>query len=242
LPEQGENVYWGLGLTNVVETGHNEGIVYFVRNNRSTDGSGSGIVGSGVAHISVNPRRTGNNMVTCTRPDAQFWGRDEPWFADHGAIAAQDGYIYAYGGQTNTFNVWLARVPHAQPKRLAMYEYWNGTAFTKQRLHNPTAAQSVMVAAQGSIMYSPLYKQYLYFKPGCPGDSCILLSSSVRPEGPWSQGVAIWGTGDSPQHYPMYAPVVQPKWSSEDGKQIVLWYTGFGNHLQAINITLAEPV
>ena len=201
----------GTGVDDVVEIGHNEGIVYFVRNNRSTDGTGSGIVGSGIAHVTVNPRRT-SNMVTCTRPDAQWWGADEPWFADHGAIAAQDGYLYAYCGQTNTFNVWLARVPMAHPKRLALYAYWNGTAFSETRLHNPNAAQAVMVAAQGSIMYSSLYKQYLYFMPGCPGDSCILLSSSVRPEGPWSQGVAIWGTGDNPRHYPCMR-----RWCSRSG-------------------------
>ena len=242
LKEAGETAAWGLGLTNVIETGENVGIVFFLRNNRTR--TGTGIVGGGVARVTVNPHNSSD--VTCTRssePDqVQFWSRNEPYFGDHGAILAADGYIYAYGGAHGLNNsLFLTRVPRTQAQQSDAYEYWNGTAFTMQRLYNPTPLQAVFSSGQGSIVYSKLYQQYLYFKPACPGATCINVQSSERPEGPWTKGRTIWGSAQNPDHLQMYAPVVQTKWSNDDGSSLMLMYTGrkkgVGNILQGINLT-----
>lgn len=242
VKEAGETAVWGLGLTNVIETGENEGIVFFLRNNRTRNGTG--IVGGGVARVAVNPNNSSD--VTCTRsaaPDqVQFWRHNEPYYGDHGAVLAEDGYIYAYGGAHGVNNsLFLARVPQKQAQQLNAYEYWNGTAFTSQRLYDPTPSQAVFSSGQGSIVYSKLYQRYLYFKPACPGATCINVQTSVRPEGPWSEGKTVWGSGQSPDHLQMYAPVVQTKWTADDGTSLMLMYTGrktgVGNILQGINIT-----
>jgi len=231
---------WGLGLTNVVDTGKNRGVVFFVRNDRTKNGSG--IVGSGVAHISID-KRNGTN-ITCTRPEAQFWSADEPWFADHGAVLAGDGYVYAFGGaRAVNGSVFLARVPQKHARRLKAYEYWNGTAFTGTRLVNPSPSQAVFASGQGSIVFNKFYNKYLYFKPGCPGGACLQVMASDKPQGPWSKAISFWGTGSegNTDGYGMYAPLVQPRWSSSDGRSVVVMYTsrgaGFGNVLQMVNVT-----
>lgn len=241
LKEAGEKAADGLGLTNVIETAENEGIVFFLRNQRGSQGAG--ILGAGVAKVTIDPSNSSN--ITCTRSSApdqvQFWGANEPYFGDHGAILAADGYVYAYGGAHGVNNsLFLTRVPQEQAQELAAYEYWNGAAFTSERLYNPTVEQAVFSSGQGSILYSKLYQQYLYFKPSCPGATCINVITSERPEGPWSIGKTIWGSGQSPDHLMMYAPVVQTRWTSDDGSSLTLMYTGrkkgAGNILQGIQL------
>jgi len=126
-------------------------------------------------------------------------------------------------------------VPQKQAQQLSAYEYWNGTAFTSQGLYNPTPSQAVFSSGQGLIVYSKLYQQYLYFKPACPGATCINVQTSNRPESPWSKGKTVWGSGQSPDHLQMYAP-------ADDGTSLMLMYTGrakgVGNILQGINITV----
>lgn len=57
-----ESDSWGLGLSNVLETGEDQGIVFFTRNNRS--GSHGEILGSGVAFVN-----TSSGKPVCSRPN-----------------------------------------------------------------------------------------------------------------------------------------------------------------------------
>jgi len=192
----GEPPSFGLGLSNVVETSDEQGIVFFTRDNRSTPAGE--IVGSGVAFINIT-----SGKPVCTRPNVQWWNSTvEPYFGDHNVILSpQDNYIYAYGGLLNPGygqNVFLARVPQWGAPYLWAYQYWNGTAFTTDRLINPSTDAAVFWAGQGSIMWSEYYQKYLYFQPGCPGGACILVTVADNPWGLWSESVSVWGSGDSP--------------------------------------------
>ena len=160
----GEPPSFGLGLSNVVETSDEQGIVFFTRDNRST--LAGQIVGSGVAFVNIT-----SGKPVCTRPNAQWWnGTVEPYFGDHNVILSpQDNYIYAYGGLLEPGygqNVFLTRVPQWGASYLWAYQYWNGTAFTTDRLINPSTNAAVFWAGQGSIMWSEYYQKYLYFQPG----------------------------------------------------------------------------
>lgn len=174
----------------------------------------------------------------------QWWnGSNEPWFGDHNAILSPfDNYIYVYGGLLGPLGnaVFLARVPQAKAAKLAAYEYWNGTAFSSQRLRNPTTDQAVIFAGQGTIVWNPYYQKFLYFQPGCPGDACILVQAANQPWGPWSDSLSVFGNGDTPDGYGMYAPSVLSRWSDPAGKYLVVMYTGFYNHLQIFNMVSAQ--
>ena len=87
-----------------------------------------------------------------------------------GTIHAPDRYIYTYGGFGNVTgghnDIFLARVPSASALILDEYESWNRNAFTPERLYGPQDCQKAMEAGQGSIVYSPFYEKFLYFKLG----------------------------------------------------------------------------
>jgi len=58
--------------------------------------------------------------------------------------------------------------------------------------------------------------------------------------GPWSEKYIVWGNGDNPDGYSMYAPAPQPLYSDPDGRYVVVMYSAYGsgaaNILQAVNI------
>lgn len=56
-----------------------------------------------------------------------------------------------------------------------------------------------------------------------------MVMAADEPWGPWSDGdddVAVFGTGDSADHYLMYAPAILTKWSDPGGKYLIMMYTG----------------
>ena len=166
----GEAPGFGLGLTNVVPTSSSAGIVYIYAINR--DKNAHSPAGSGVGIITINHE----GKPICSRPNGPMWQIHEPHYGDHSAVLGSDGYIYAYGGgrasdcppaPKHCLNyLWLARVPQAQAANISAYEYWNGSEFSPERLYNPSSKSSVMYGGQGTVIYSPFYKKYMYFKPG----------------------------------------------------------------------------
>ena len=73
LEEHPENDY-GMGVTNVVETGQDKGIIFFVKNYRPA--GETHLVGSGVAAVD-----TSGSHPTCRRTAEYWWSADdEPQF------------------------------------------------------------------------------------------------------------------------------------------------------------------
>lgn len=101
----------------------------------------------------------------------------ETYFGDHGALLAEDGYLYAYGSIPNSNNnaVGLARVRPGQATDRDAYTYWNGETFQEERIHNPTADVAVFNAGQGTVMWSKFYKKYIYFTSGTSLEPRALL-------------------------------------------------------------------
>jgi hypothetical protein len=175
----------------------------------------------------------------------------EPWYGDHSQLLADDGYVYVYGGIDDTkfdAGMYLCRVRHGQKRDLNAYEYWNGTAFTPERIINPTKKAAVTGAnsTQGMVIWSPYLKCYLYIHSSKSRVrfiyaqpliiivfNYIVAKTAPRPEGPWSEKhFDIWSAAKFPF---LYAPSAQPRFDPS-GKTLIVSYTAHPNTIQAIKI------
>lgn len=144
--------------------------------------------------------------------------------------------------------MYLCRVRHGQQRDLNAYEYWNGTAFTPERIINPTKKAAVTGAnsTQGMVIWSPYLKCYLYIHSSkyrvrfvyaqlliIIVFNYIVAKTAPRPEGPWSEKhFDIWSAAKFPF---LYAPSAQPRFDPS-GKTLIVSYTAHPNTIQAIKI------
>jgi hypothetical protein len=104
--------------------------------------------------------------------DRYWWNAaEEPFWGDHTSLLASDGNVYLFGGTNTTLfydGVYVARVPHASQQDLSAYEYWNGSAYTPDRIYNPSETQAVLGpnSSQGQIAWNPYLNLYLYVYTG----------------------------------------------------------------------------
>jgi hypothetical protein len=102
----------------------------------------------------------------------RFWwdAKKEPWYGDHSAVIGQDNWTYVYGGvnedksnQKFYDGMYLCRVPHGSELDLSKYEYWNGKAFTPERI-SPTHETAVLGPGStgGMVTWNPYLEKYLY--------------------------------------------------------------------------------
>ncbi|KAI9664167.1 MAG: hypothetical protein M1831_002346 [Alyxoria varia] len=231
------NSDWGMGITNVVETGTDQGIVFFARNHRP-GAQGGHLTGGGVAVVD-----TSGDYPTTHRTATQWWDADngEPVYGDHGAIDGKDGFIYAFGGlpgsaRDGAENIYVARVLRYQATNLNMYQYWNGQEFSSDRLRNPSQDQSVFSANQGTPFWSNHYDCWMYISRANWDLVGVSVRTSENLHGPWSDEQTILSI---PAEYPgqmAYAPTAQTQYD-ESGKSLVVSYTMYPNCQQAAKVT-----
>lgn len=126
------------------------GIIYYLAGNGSllqTNNPQYAFAGAGFALVTVNKACDDFQVTRIFRN--QWFGNvggrsgfstpyNETFYGDHGALLANDGYVYLYGGIPNTnSDVGLARVKKGQAFNLLAYEY--GTA----RLSNANASSTL---------------------------------------------------------------------------------------------------
>ena len=110
--------------------------------------------------------------------DSYWWdAKTEPFWGDHGALLASDGYVYLYGGANGTLmydGLYVARVPLASATTLSTYQYWNGEVWSTARLENPTSANAILAdLGQGQLHYNPHLNAYVYIY------TCKYINSST---------------------------------------------------------------
>ena len=236
-----EDLATPMGITNVIEVAPNKGIVYVLPGHPSKQNA-TMWQGAGYAIITVDDEC---NTISVDRPQRSLWngnladtgkGRqsfNESLFGDHGALLAQDGYLYVYGSlpRPASDGISLARVKPESATDLNAYEYYNGTAFQTQRIHNPEIVNAVLnQTAQGSAFWSPYYSRYIYLSTAF---STVTARTAVNPWGPWSDSKPIWSLKQMPYRFYaaegnqelFYTPAWQPKWSKASGSEIVFWVT-----------------
>ncbi|TAQ88007.1 hypothetical protein B7494_g3682 [Chlorociboria aeruginascens] len=184
---------YGMGITNIIQTGPDIGIVY-------------------------------------------WWdGHKEPWYGDHTALVSpQDGYTYVFGATNTTLfyqGVYVARVPHGSETILSAYQYWDGSAYTANRVYNPSATQAVLgpPATQGQISWNPHLNSFLYLYTYI---DTVFGKTAPKPEGPWSSEVIVYQSTGYPY---VYSPCQMMQFDPS-GKTLTVTYTAYSNIIQAIKI------
>ena len=118
------------------------------------------VLGSGIGVIDAS-----GDFPVCTRHDQLWWNAPaEPMWGSNGAVDGRDGWIYVFGDLsggsfTRQYLVYLAKVPADQATNLDAYQYWNGSAWSSDRLINPTPEQAVM---QGVPPGQVFWNEYLF--------------------------------------------------------------------------------
>ena len=154
-----------------------------------------------------------------------------------GSPDAEAGYIYSFGTPAGRFGpAYVSRVHEGQILNLSAYEYWDGEAWVAD---DPGAAVPVFGGQQqgplddlivlandllglfgipvmiprGDVSeMSVQYNEYLdeYIVLYTDGSASVLIRTSVRPEGSWSETTALVTSAEYPG---LYAPMIHP-WSS----------------------------
>lgn len=132
-------------------------------NNRTMGSNGQSvdnILGAGIGVVDAS-----GDFPICTRTEQLWWNApEEPLWGSNTAVDGRDGYIYLFGNLLggsfqHQYLVYAARVQASQATNLDAYQYWNGEAYTNQRLINPTPSQAVM---QGTPPGQVFWNEYLY--------------------------------------------------------------------------------
>jgi hypothetical protein len=161
----------GMGITNVVETFPNQGIMFFLLNHRPN--GTNNLMGAGVASITIDESEY-PPVPHLQRLPPQFWwdAKSEPWYGDICALRWND-YVYAYGhGIEGNPYVYLTRVPVVEATNLECYEYWNGDSWQSERLDGTAVGEKEGVfwqINQGQVIWSTHFTCFLLVYCGtCP--------------------------------------------------------------------------
>ncbi|MDI5973763.1 DUF4185 domain-containing protein [Streptomyces sp. SL13] len=194
---------YGMGGTNVVEYAPGKGLVWYLKNDRGTDGQG--IVGAGVATVTAGP-----GGAVATRTSDTTWGPTEPHWGDVGVTYNPlDGKVYVYGHGPDPYglNVYLARASAAQATDVSAYEYWNQSAqaWTNLRFSLSGALGTVKLSddlalfshqelGQSNAFWSNHFNTWMFVAGANVGYTDIMVMTAPALEGPWTAPVTVAST------------------------------------------------
>jgi Domain of unknown function (DUF4185) len=194
---------YGMGGTNVIEYAPNQGLVYFLVNDRGTNGQG--LVGAGVCTVTAD-----SSGAVATRTSETTWGSSEPHWGDVGiTYNPQDGKVYVYGHGPDPFglNVYLARATASEATDVSKYEYWNQAtqSWTPQRfslsgdlgtvtLSDDIALFSNQQLGQSNAFWSNYYNTWMFVAGANVGYTDIMVMTAPALEGPWTEPFTIAST------------------------------------------------
>ena len=233
------------GGTNVIEYAPGKGLVWFLKNDRGT--GGTGIVGAGVATVTADA-----SGPVATRNDDTMWNSSEPWWGDVGVTYdALDGNAYVFGhgpasAQLSDY-VFLARVPAAQATDVGAYRYWNAatSAWTPQRFADGqggtlqvSTAQALFpryALGQSNAFWSEYYDTWMFVYGTSFGYSDVMVMTAPALEGPWTQGFTIASSCPNGQCSAIrYAIAPHPE-MDPTGKTLLVTWTD-SNAIHAVRI------
>jgi hypothetical protein len=225
---------YGEGGTNVIEYAPGKGLVWFLKNDRGT--GGTGIVGAGVATVTADA-----SGAVATRTDDTMWNPSEPWWGDVGVTydaEDQNAYVFGHGPSTAMLSntVFLAKVPASQATDVSAYQYWNGatSSWTTQRFANGqlgtlnvTSAQALFPAnalGQSNAFWSTYYNTWMFVYGTSFGYSDVMVMTAPKLEGPWTQGFTVASTcPNSACSAVRYAIAPHPEYDPTGKTLLVTW-------------------
>jgi hypothetical protein len=192
-----------MGGTNVVEYAPGQGLVWYLKDDRGTDGQG--LVGAGVTTVTADA-----DGAVATRTSDTSWGSTEPHWGDVGVTYnASDGkvYVYGYGPDPYGVNVYLARADGPRATDVSAYEYWDQSssawtplrfslsgAFGTVKLSDAQALFTNRTLGQSNAFWSNYYNTWMFVAGADVGYTDIMVMTAPALEGPWTQLVTIAST------------------------------------------------
>jgi hypothetical protein len=237
---------YGEGGTNVIEYAPGKGLVWFLKNDRGT--GGTGIVGAGVATVTADA-----SGAVATRMDDTMWNPSEPWWGDVGVTydaQDQNAYVFGHGPSTAQLSsyVFLAKAPAAEATDVSAYQYWNAatSSWTTQRLGNGqlgtlnvTSAQALFPASalgQSNAFWSTYYNTWMFVYGTGFGYSDVMAMTAPKLEGPWTQGFTVASTCPNNVCSAIrYAIAPHPEYDPTGKTLLVTWTDS--NVIYAVRIT-----
>ena len=190
---------FAMGGTNVIEYATNQGLVWFLKNNRSI--GYDQIVGGGVATVTADLIHGPVANRTMDHMWESAWG--EPQWGDVGVTYnPQDEYVYVYGNGKNSA-VYLCRVKVTEALDVNAYTYWDNKTQTWNETRfgdgtNGTVNYSVEQAVWGTYAHgqsNPFWSNYYNTWMTVYGNSFptsdIMYSTAPNLWGPWTPGISI---------------------------------------------------
>lgn len=147
----------------------------------------------------------------------------------------------------------MARVFPNQVQDVNSYQYWNGSAYTSQRLIDPATADAdppaiLQGVSVGSAFYSSYYSKYVVL--AAPNANSVVAYTAQSPEGPYSDPVTLWSNttyGTYGGYNNLYAPeaitaldssgktlVVNLSWTRYNAVGVILKFVSFSTHYHRI--------
>lgn len=224
---------YAMGGTNVVEYAPGKGLVWYLKNDRGSNGQG--IVGAGVATVSADA-----NGAVATRTSDTVWGPTEPYWGDIGATYdPRDGKVYVYGHGPSPYdgNVYLARVPAAQAADVNAYEYWiqSSRSWTNLRFSLSGAFGTVVLSdaqaiftnrtlGQSNAFWSNYYNCWMFLAGADVGYTDIMVMTAPDLQGPWTTPFTVASTCPGGQCGAIrYAVAPHPEYDPSGRTVLVSW-------------------
>ncbi|GAA3585023.1 hypothetical protein GCM10022222_82060 [Amycolatopsis ultiminotia] len=223
---------YGMGGTNVVEYAPNQGLVWYLKNDRGTDGKG--ILGAGVATVTADA-----NAAYATRVNDTMWGATEPWWGENGVTYnALDGKVYVYGHGPDPFgaNTYLARADATKATDVSAYEYWDQSsqAWGQQRFSlggelgtvKLSDAQAIFTdnqLGQSNAFWSNYYNTWMWVAGANLSYSDIRVLTAPKLEGPWTDPVTVASSCPDGNCGLRYAMTPHPEYDPSGATILVTW-------------------
>lgn len=224
---------YGMGGTNVVQYAPDKGLVWYLKNDRGSNGQG--IVGAGVATVTADA-----HGAVATRSSDTTWGPTEPHWGDVGTTYdPQDGDVYVYGYGPDPFgtDVYLARVPAAQATDVDAYRYWDNSAqaWTNRRfslsgnlgtvkLSDAQAIFTNRALGQSNAFWNSHYNTWMFVAGADVGYTDIEVTTAPNLWGPWTTPVTIASTCPNNQCGAIrYAIAPHPEYDINGDTLLVTW-------------------
>jgi hypothetical protein len=224
---------YGMGGTDVVQYAPGKGLVWYLKNDRGSNGQG--IVGAGVATVTAN-----SSGAVAVRPGDTTWGPTEPRWGDIGATYDPlDGDVYVYGHGPDPFgaDVYLARAPGAQATDVSAYQYWDNStkAWTNRRFSLSGALGTVKLSdaqalftnhtlGQSNAFWNSHYNTWMFVAGADVGYTDIMVMTAPSLTGPWTTPVTVASTcPDGKCSAIRYAIAPHPEYDPDGDTLLVTW-------------------
>ncbi|MEV0849122.1 DUF4185 domain-containing protein [Streptomyces sp. NPDC049954] len=194
---------YGMGGTNVVEYAPGRGLVWYLKNDRGSDGQG--LVGAGVATVTAD-----DSGALAVRTSDTTWGPSEPHWGDVGVtLDPRDGkvYVYGYGPESFGHHVYLARAAADRATDVSAYEYWDQSqkSWTSRRFTLSGDLGTVKLSAdlalfshdelgQSNAFWSNHYNTWMFVAGANVGYTDIMVMTAPALEGPWTEPFTVAST------------------------------------------------